>query len=399
MKTGATISGTAHLLLVLLALLWGPLFEHDGEERVTVSNVSIISASEFDAAVSAAPEAPRTDLAAPVAPAISEPDALTPAIPRPEDLVTTADSDRPEDPEAADEEADLSDLLTQNRPVDVATPDVPQTMAPDVPQGAEIVAPQAEGLDRPDASDTTSRTVALAPPPPRDAPRIDSQSAPRPPQDAKPSEETVADSRPEESETPVEEAETPEAPEESTTEIPLDRVEESDESGALIAAGRPKPRPASITEAIETAERTEIAALAAQAAAESETPAAPAETPDATETGAGPAETSLPVGPPLTRGEKDGLRLAVERCWNPPAGVRDASDLVVIVDFELNIDGQLVGDVGLVEPSGSLDSVYRAAYEAARRAIKRCAPYEMPAEKFEQWRRIEVKFNPRNVVM
>ena len=37
--------------------------------------------------------------------------------------------------------------------------------------------------------------------------------------------------------------------------------------------------------------------------------------------------TSLPVGPPMTGSEKDGLRLAVQRCWNVPAGLRDAQEL------------------------------------------------------------------------
>ena len=41
------------------------------------------------------------------------------------------------------------------------------------------------------------------------------------------------------------------------------------------------------------------------------------------------------MGPPLTNSEKDGLKLAVQRCWNVPAGLRDAQELKVTLAAEL----------------------------------------------------------------
>jgi hypothetical protein len=113
-----------------------------------------------------------------------------------------------------------------------------------------------------------------------------------------------------------------------------------------------------------------------------------------------PAETSLPVGPPLTQGERDGLRLAVQRCWNIPAGVRDAGELKVTLAAELGPDGAVIpSSIRLVDPNPAPDGRYQAAYEAGRRALRRCAPYdELPREKYAQWRNIEVVFNPEGML-
>lgn len=112
------------------------------------------------------------------------------------------------------------------------------------------------------------------------------------------------------------------------------------------------------------------------------------------------AATSLPSGPPITNGERDGLRLAVQKCWNLPAGLRDAGELKVTLAAELNPDGSIVGgSVRLVDPSPAPDPRFQQAYEAGRRALLRCAPYtDLPREKFAQWRELEVVFNPEGMV-
>ena len=78
--------------------------------------------------------------------------------------------------------------------------------------------------------------------------------------------------------------------------------------------------------------------------------------------GAGEAATSLPEGPPLTSSEKDGLRLAVQRCWNVPAGLRDANELKVTLAAELAADGAV---------DQRLDPADRAEPGAGRRASSR----------------------------
>lgn len=107
-----------------------------------------------------------------------------------------------------------------------------------------------------------------------------------------------------------------------------------------------------------------------------------------------------PVEEPLTDGEKDGFRLALQRCWNMPAGLREASDLRVVVGAELAADGSVLNaSMRLVEPNPAPDARFKSLFEATRRAIIRCSPFtDLPREKYAQWRNIEVVANPEGIV-
>ncbi len=113
-----------------------------------------------------------------------------------------------------------------------------------------------------------------------------------------------------------------------------------------------------------------------------------------------PTSSSLPEGPPISASEKDGLRFAIQRCWNVPAGLRDAEELKITVAAELDSDGAVIsGSVRMIDPASIIDGRYDAAYRAARSALIRCSPYsDLPREKFAQWRNIEVVFNPEGMV-
>jgi len=109
---------------------------------------------------------------------------------------------------------------------------------------------------------------------------------------------------------------------------------------------------------------------------------------------------SDPVGEPLTDSEKDGFRLALQRCWNVPAGLRDARDLKATVGAELTADGSVINvSIRLIEPSPAPDGRFQQLFEATRRAIIRCAPFtDLPREKYALWRNIEVVANPEGIV-
>ena len=105
------------------------------------------------------------------------------------------------------------------------------------------------------------------------------------------------------------------------------------------------------------------------------------------------------MGPPLSNSEKEGLKLAVQRCWNVPAGVRDAQELKVTLAAELAADGAVINaSIRMIEPRNPPDARFQQAFEAGRRALIRCSPYELPREKYGQWRNIEVVFNPEGMV-
>jgi len=98
-------------------------------------------------------------------------------------------------------------------------------------------------------------------------------------------------------------------------------------------------------------------------------------------------------GDKLSQSEMDALRGQVQRCWNIPAGAVDAGNLKVSVKFKLDRSGAIEGSPEIIEGGGAA-GVERAAAEAARRAVSRCAPYTLPAEKYEAWADVIVHFDP-----
>ena len=97
--------------------------------------------------------------------------------------------------------------------------------------------------------------------------------------------------------------------------------------------------------------------------------------------------------------EEMGLMLALQRCWNVPAGLRDAQGLHVRVSAELGADGTVINaSIHLIEPKEAPDGRTSQLYEAARRALIRCAPYSLARDKYAEWREIEITVNPEGVV-
>jgi hypothetical protein len=258
---------------------------------------------------------------------------------------------------------------------------------------------------------TLAPPSAGAPPRSRPAPTLAPEPAPAPPADVRPAEMPKPVTRPE-PDVAVAKAEPPSALPEASPE-----AEESPVPPAPLAlqtSSPPKSRPERVVEAKpvpakpaavkrkpeqEPDDPTEAAVLAAvKAAATRPTPATAPSVTEPTEA-SGLTETSLPSGPPLTGSEKEGLKLAVQKCWNVPAGLRDAQSLKVTIGAELGADGRVISaSIRLIEPSPAPDGRFQQAYEAARRALIRCAPYTLPRDKYAQWREIEIVFNPEGMV-
>lgn len=95
----------------------------------------------------------------------------------------------------------------------------------------------------------------------------------------------------------------------------------------------------------------------------------------------------------LSQSEMDALRGAIERCWSVPAGLADAEDMRVTITMRLTPDGQIDGSPQ-VEASGGEPTARRSFAESAQRAVLRCQPYQLPAEKYETWAEVVVNFDP-----
>ena len=116
--------------------------------------------------------------------------------------------------------------------------------------------------------------------------------------------------------------------------------------------------------------------------------------------GGADVEAPEPSGPPLTSGEKDALRVAVSQCWNVGSLSTEALKTTVGVGGSLAHDGKPdSGSIRLLSSTGGSATAAKQAYEAARRAIIRCGSrgFQLPPEKYAQWRDIEMTFNPERM--
>jgi len=121
--------------------------------------------------------------------------------------------------------------------------------------------------------------------------------------------------------------------------------------------------------------------------------------------GAGASESNANRGTPANTfgpAEAASLIQAISReikpHWSAPQGV-DAEKLVTVLSFELNPDGTLKGRPQVVSQSGITDSNRpQAALHAERaiRAVQLAAPFDLPDEFYDKWKRVsQLRFDRR----
>jgi hypothetical protein len=350
---GHYISGAAHIGLIGWALL-GPVFQGK-PEPVEAVGVAVVSEAEF--AALSAPErapAPEVDVAVPVAPDLTETAPFRGAEPD-----EAPDQNRPQSAEAAEAE------------------DAPDLSGVEVPEPAELID------EVPDMTPPSEEIAALQP---REAETETVQPAPRvaPEAVAPPEPDVKIDDTVREAVTPQDSAEaTPQEPQEATApEAASTEIATEAKVGAPKSSVRPQLRPRRVEETAPTpsAEESIAAALAEAGAQEqAETPAAPS-------------------GPPLTRGERDALRVSVQNCWVVDVGSQ-AANVTVTVGMKMTREGKVDGAISLLASEGGDEQATKVAFEAARRAVLRCQKggYKLPIEKYDYWREIEITFNPEKM--
>jgi outer membrane biosynthesis protein TonB len=250
-----------------------------------------------------------------------------------------------------------------NQPQPDAKPDVPITDAP---------VPKPEPKPEPPV-----------PAPPPSSAAAPSSEPPRPPE-AKPAPPLPPLKLPEPKPEPPKQIEKVEAP----------RPKEKPEPPQQLAKNEVKPEP-------KKYDPGQFAALLKNLA-----PQATAPSPDAPpQRSRAPSATAssqprAPLGSQLTAGEIDLIRQQISRCWNVPAGARDAKDLVVEIRVVVDRDGTV--QQATIVDHGRLgsDPFFRAAAESARRAFfnPQCRPLHLPPEKYVIWKDLVVDFSPKDVL-
>ncbi len=98
----------------------------------------------------------------------------------------------------------------------------------------------------------------------------------------------------------------------------------------------------------------------------------------------------------LSQNEMDALRQKLGGCWSIPAGVDDAGVLKVSVRFRLDRSGVLEGRPEIIA-GGAASGPGRTAAESAVRAVQKCAPFNLPADKYDSWSEVVVNFDPSDM--
>jgi len=409
MRQGVTISAAGHGVLILAVLVGMPDWRDDVQVLpAQVTDVSLISASAFEAAQSAAPDAPEDNTANMAAPAEDAAPDPTPAQDTAPNVTPTT---APNAPEA--EQAPQLDALTTDRPptptvvTDLTAP-VAETEA--APRGFDT--PLPDGPERPGAL-TTTQTAMLQPQTPNLAPRIDTTAAPRPPE-AVPEGETSQPERSEDStEPPVEEPPKPaEAPKEAATDTSPD-AKPQDNPLTPSSAQRPQGRQAALAADEARRKAADAAAAAAATAKAAEDDAAQKPEPDpgpsvddlirqtAAETKPDPGP-SQPVATPGIKRSFNGeqsrtIAAALQREWNVANVTNKANfeQLVVTVSIQLSADGKAMGDVVPVNPRNPSGD-FKFAFDTARRAVLIAARKGIPLPQgtFRNGDILEIRFDP-----
>ena len=145
------------------------------------------------------------------------------------------------------------------------------------------------------------------------------------------------------------------------------------------------------------AESARISALIDKAPDPKQAPAS-APTPAAPTTAKGPVKGD-PTGRDAANAGKQGLlgKIVdkVKTCWNIQAGGSEASSQVPVIRFELNRDGSIRGAPRVMNDQTSPQ--FRLAADAAMRALIECQKYELPADKYDQWKLVTLEFDPREM--
>lgn len=95
----------------------------------------------------------------------------------------------------------------------------------------------------------------------------------------------------------------------------------------------------------------------------------------------------------------DAVRAQITKCWNLPAGARDAEKLIITIRATVAPDGTVTSAI-IEDRSKMGDPFFRAAAESAQRAMLNpaCQPLKLPPEQYETWKSLILTFNPKDMI-
>ncbi|WP_099865386.1 cell envelope integrity protein TolA [Pararhizobium haloflavum] len=309
-----------------------------------------------------------------------------------------AESASPEPTEERAPEPDAQNI--GNNTVDLDTPPTPDARPEAVEEAAApAAAEEPQPVPTPEPEPEPEPVEAAEPEP---APEPEPEPVEPAPSEMAALPEPQAIEEPAEANEPLPESETPEAvapsePENAVPEnvpTPMARPEPPrPEPEPEPEPERPEPEPQQPTQAAEASSAKESEFDADEIAALLNQEQASGGGQRQSEDQAALGGRTTTGGESLSQSEIDALRAQIQRCWSIIPGMADGADVRVRVSMRLSPDGSIDGQPS-VSASGGSQAAQNALSGGALRAVLRCAPYQLPAEKYATWSDVVVNFDP-----
>jgi hypothetical protein len=255
-----------------------------------------------------------------------------------------------------------------------------------MPIGIEVMdVSEVAQTTKPEASSTKAEKQVDTPTPPV-PPKV--QEKPKPPSEPKPKPEP---------EKPKEEPPKPPPQSDLSDQPPEEKPVEKPE---------PKPEPPKEEKPKEEPKKDEpdtqeedFEAVLKNLSPEETTAEKPAEENLMTQSPVQEEASSGTIGDRITMSEMDALRRQLAQCWSILAGAEGAQDLVIEVRMQVNADRTVQSAEIVDQMRYNSDEIFRSAADSAMRAVRNpmCNPLNLPPEKYDQWKSIKVRFDPREM--
>ncbi len=380
MDIGVKISGTAHAILISIAIFGAPIFSSDEENPIQISEVSLISLEEFELLTKenmpVFQSEPEPEVQEPEPePEVQEPEP-EPEVQEPEPEPEVQDPEpEPEvqepkpEPEVQEPEPEVQEIINESDSDLIAPIADEDNLGELTPEFNENAAPKAAEI----ISDVSNE----APEEPADIGALEDTSF-----------EKVNGADEEKLEIELNEN-TP--AEESTTQI-VTEAEEQKSDLVPSRTSKPKSRPKNLKTTKEIAIKPKLKPKEVVEAEKDTTAESILESLKEKKE----PEPFLNLTPAQKESVGNIIRNKMRLCWNPPVGVENGLTNVMILGLKFDIDGKLVESPVNLTPNSGVGSLQ--AFEAARRAVIRCSPYnELDPEIYDGWKELNLKFNPKNM--
>ena len=393
MDIGVKISGTAHAILISIAIFGAPIFSSDEENPIQISEVSLISLEEFELLTKENMPVFQSE----PEPEVQEPE-LEPEVQEPE---PEPEVQEPEpEPEVQEPEPEPEPELEVQEPEpepEVQEPEQePEVQEPE-PEVQEIINESDSDLiapiaDEDNLGELTPEFNENAAPKAAEIISDVSNEAPEEPADIGALEDTSFEkvNGADEEKLEIELNENTPA-EESTTQI-VTEAEEQKSDLVPSRTSKPKSRPKNLKTTKEIAIKPKLKPKEVVEAEKDTTAESILESLKEKKE----PEPFLNLTPAQKESVGNIIRNKMRLCWNPPVGVENGLTNVMILGLKFDIDGKLVESPVNLTPNSGVGSLQ--AFEAARRAVIRCSPYnELDPEIYDGWKELNLKFNPKNM--